>query len=55
MANYTINGWAFGLVVRFTEAGWIEQDFSAGGVIGAFEGLPTLLVRVWELPLPKPL
>ena len=35
--NYTISGWTFGSVSRFsTAAGWHQQDFSADGAIGVF-------------------
>jgi len=34
--NYTISGWTFGSVSRFSVAGWYQQDFSADGAIDRF-------------------
>ena len=34
--NYTIGDWTFGSVTSLNENGWVDQDFSAGGVLGAF-------------------
>jgi hypothetical protein len=34
--NYTIAGWTFGSVSRFSVTEWHEQDFRADGAIGAF-------------------
>ena len=34
--NYGIGDWVFGSVTTLSENGWTDQDFSAGGVLGAF-------------------
>jgi hypothetical protein len=34
--NYTIGDWTFGSVTTLDEDGWVDQTFSAGGVLGAF-------------------
>jgi hypothetical protein len=34
--NYTIGDWTFGSVTTLNEDGWVDQTFSAGGVLGAF-------------------
>jgi len=34
--DYTIGDWTFGSVTTLNEDGWVDQTFSAGGVLGAF-------------------
>ena len=34
--NYTVGDWTFGSVTTLNEDGWVDQTFSAGGVLGAF-------------------
>ena len=34
--DYTIGDWTFGSVTILNEDGWVDQTFSAGGVLGAF-------------------
>ena len=35
--NYKIGDWTFGSVTTLTDEGWQDQDFSATGVLGAFQ------------------
>jgi hypothetical protein len=34
--DYTVGDWTFGSVTTIDDTGWLDQTFSAGGVLGAF-------------------
>jgi len=34
--TYTVGDWAFTSITSLSDAGWIDQDFSVAGVLGAF-------------------
>ena len=34
--NYIVGDWTFTSITALTEAGWLDQDFNASGVLGAF-------------------